>query len=84
MAATFGPVIDAFSYLSVLLSIILGIFTLFVPLPIMMLGTLVALVQVLVFVLLTSIYIALATEGHEDHGGGGHDHDHDHDAKAHA
>jgi F-type H+-transporting ATPase subunit a len=74
-----------------LLSILLGIFTLFLPIPIMILGTLVAVVQVLVFCLLTSIYIALATEGHEDHGGGhgeahahgGEDH-HDHDAKAHA
>jgi F-type H+-transporting ATPase subunit a len=69
-----------------LLSILLGIFTLFLPLPIMVLGTLVAVVQVLVFCLLTSIYIALATEGHEDHGGGGHDHGHgdDDDHKAHA
>ena len=54
-----------------LLSIMLGIFTLFLPIPIMILGTLVAIVQVLVFCLLTSIYIALATEGHgDDHGHG--------------
>ena len=66
-----------------LLSIMLGIFTLFLPIPIMILGTLVAVVQVLVFCLLTSIYIALATEGHGDHGGGAHAHD-DGDAKAHA
>jgi F-type H+-transporting ATPase subunit a len=68
-----------------LLSIILAIFALFAPIPIMMLGTLVALVQVLVFCMLTSIYISLATEGHEDHGGG-HDHGHgEGDAdKAHA
>lgn len=65
-----------------LLSIMLGIFTLFLPLPIMVLGTLVALVQVLVFCLLTSIYIALATEGHEDHGGGDHGHGKD-EAHAH-
>lgn len=68
-----------------LLSIMLGIFTLFLPIPIMVLGTLVALVQVLVFCLLTSIYIALATEGH-DHGPHGHHdagHGH-HEAKAHA
>jgi F-type H+-transporting ATPase subunit a len=64
-----------------LLTILLGIFTLFLPIPIMILGTLVAVVQVLVFCLLTSIYIALATEGHEDHGGG---HGHGDDAKAHA
>jgi F-type H+-transporting ATPase subunit a len=60
-----------------LLSIMLGIFALFLPIPIMILGTLVAVVQVLVFCLLTSIYIALATEGHGDHGGdhGAHKHD---------
>jgi len=71
-----------------LLSILLGIFTLFLPIPIMILGTLVAVVQVLVFCLLTSIYIALATEGHgDDHGhGGGHgdEHAHEHGEKAHA
>jgi F-type H+-transporting ATPase subunit a len=67
-----------------LLSIMLGIFALFLPIPIMMLGTLVAVVQVLVFCLLTSIYIALATEGHGDHGGGDHG-AHKHDAgDAHA
>lgn len=72
-----------------LLSILLAIFTLFLPLPIMMLGTLVAIVQVLVFCLLASIYIALATETHDDHEHGhgeghGHDHDHGHGEKAHA
>jgi len=50
-----------------LLSLALGAFTLFLPLPIMVLGTLVAVVQVLVFCLLTSIYISLATERHDDH-----------------
>lgn len=53
-----------------LLSIMLGMFTLFLPIPIMILGTLVAVVQVLVFCLLTSIYISLATEGHGDHSHG--------------
>ncbi|MEA2748554.1 MAG: F-type H+-transporting ATPase subunit a [Myxococcales bacterium] len=71
-----------------LLSIMLGIFALFLPIPIMILGTLVAVVQVLVFCLLTSIYIALATEGHGDHGAEHkHDDGHEHgeaDAKAHA
>lgn len=57
-----------------LLSILLGIFTLFLPIPIMILGTLVAVVQVLVFCLLASIYIALATEGHGDDHGHGHGH----------
>ena len=66
-----------------LLSIMLGIFALFLPIPIMILGTLVAVVQVLVFCLLTSIYIALATEGHgDDHGHG--DHGDGHGDKAHA
>ncbi len=59
-----------------LLSIILGMVMFIVPIPIMMLGTLVAIVQVVVFCLLSSIYIALATE-HEDHGG-------DHAPAAHA
>ena len=67
-----------------LLSILLGIFTLFLPLPLMMLGTLVALVQVLVFCLLTSIYISLATEVHHDDHGHGDDHAHGHGEKAHA
>jgi len=69
-----------------LLSILLAIFALFLPIPIMMLGTLVAVVQVLVFCLLTSIYIALATEGHDDHGDHGKAHGaHGHDEeKAHA
>ena len=60
-----------------LLSILLAFFTLFLPIPIMILGTLVAIVQVLVFCLLTSIYISLATEGHDDHEGG-------HGAEGHA
>jgi len=50
-----------------LLSIFLGMVWFLVPIPIMMLGTLVSIVQVVVFCLLSSIYIALATE-HEDHG----------------
>jgi F-type H+-transporting ATPase subunit a len=59
-----------------LLSILLGIFTLFLPIPIMILGTLVTVVQVLVFCLLTSIYITLATEVHhdDDHHGGESEH----------
>jgi F-type H+-transporting ATPase subunit a len=55
-------------------SIITGMVMLFVPIPIMVLGTLVCLVQVLVFCLLSTIYIALATE-HEDHGEA-HEHAH--------
>jgi F-type H+-transporting ATPase subunit a len=61
-----------------LVSVALGMFALFLPIPIMILGTLVVVVQVLVFCLLTSVYIALATEvhdeaahGHADHSGHG-------------
>lgn len=60
-----------------LLSIILSMVMLIVPIPIMMLGTLVAIVQVVVFCLLSSIYIALATEHeHDDHGHGDKAHAH--------
>lgn len=48
------------------LTIFLGLVALVVPLPVMLLGVLVILVQTLVFALLTSIYIGLATE-HESH-----------------
>ena len=53
-------------------SIALGMVALLLPIPILMLGTLVAVVQVLVFCLLTSIYITLATE-HEEHDGPAHE-----------
>jgi F-type H+-transporting ATPase subunit a len=46
----------------------LGMIALFVPIPLMFLGIIVILVQTLVFSLLTSIYIGLATE-HADHDG---------------
>jgi F-type H+-transporting ATPase subunit a len=65
-----------------LTSIVTGMVMLFVPIPILMLSTLVCVVQVVVFCLLTSIYIALATE-HEEHEGG-HDHAHGEGAHAHA
>jgi F-type H+-transporting ATPase subunit a len=51
-----------------LVTIALGMITLFLPVPVLVLSTLVCIVQVLVFCILTSIYITLATE-HEDHGG---------------
>jgi F-type H+-transporting ATPase subunit a len=51
-----------------LVTIALGMVALFLPVPVLVLGTLVCIVQVLVFCILTSIYITLATE-HEDHGG---------------
>jgi F-type H+-transporting ATPase subunit a len=44
------------------LSIVVAMLPLVVPLPLMMLGTLVAVVQTLVFCLLASIYISMATE----------------------
>jgi F-type H+-transporting ATPase subunit a len=59
-----------------LLGIIAGLVGLFVPIPIMMLGTLVCFVQVYVFCMLSSIYIALATE--DMHHGHGDDHAHAH------
>jgi F-type H+-transporting ATPase subunit a len=47
-------------------AIFLGLIAVFVPIPLMFLGILVILVQTLVFCLLTSIYIGLATE-HAEH-----------------
>lgn len=49
-----------------ILGIFLGLVAVIVPLPIMLLGCLVILVQTLVFTLLTCIYIDLAT-AHEAH-----------------
>lgn len=49
-----------------LLAIFMGFLTVLVPLPVMILGCIVVLVQTLVFTLLTCIYIGLATE-HEEH-----------------
>ncbi len=63
-----------------LLSIALGAAALFVPIPLMILGTLVIVVQTYVFALLTTIYIALATE-HEEHG---EEHGPDHAGDTHA
>ena len=47
-------------------TIALGMIALFIPVPLMLLGAIVIVVQTLVFSLLTSIYIGLATE-HEEH-----------------
>ncbi len=49
-----------------LLAIFMGFLTILVPIPVMILGCIVVLVQTLVFTLLTCIYIGLATE-HEEH-----------------
>jgi F-type H+-transporting ATPase subunit a len=63
-----------------LAGIALAMVALFLPIPVMVLGTLVCIVQVLVFCLLTAIYISLATE-HDDHDEGkGHAHGHAHAA----
>src|SRR5580700_234758 len=51
-----------------LVTIALGMIALFLPVPVLVLSTLVCIVQVLVFCILTSIYITLATE-HDDHDG---------------
>jgi F-type H+-transporting ATPase subunit a len=48
-------------------AIFLGLIAVFVPIPLMFLGIIVILVQTLVFCLLTSIYIGLATEHAESH-----------------
>jgi F-type H+-transporting ATPase subunit a len=49
-----------------LITITLGMIALFLPIPVLVLGTLVVIIQVMVFCLLSAIYISLATE-HEDH-----------------
>lgn len=49
-----------------LVTISLGMIALFLPIPVLILSTLVCIVQVLVFCILTSIYITLATE-HDEH-----------------
>ncbi len=49
-----------------LVTIFTGLFMVFLPLPVMLLGTLVIVVQTYVFCLLTAIYITLATD-HEEH-----------------
>ncbi len=49
-----------------LVTVAAGMFVFLLPIPIMVLGTIVILVQTMVFALLSAIYIALATE-HEEH-----------------
>jgi F-type H+-transporting ATPase subunit a len=49
-----------------LLAIFMGFLTIIVPIPVMVLGCIVVVVQTLVFTLLTCVYIGLATE-HEEH-----------------
>jgi F-type H+-transporting ATPase subunit a len=50
-----------------MLSLFLSLVALLVPIPLMLLGCLVVLIQTLVFTMLTCIYVGLATE-HEAHG----------------
>lgn len=51
-----------------LAAIFIGMFAILLPVPVMFLGVIVILVQTLVFTLLSSIYIALATEHEHEHG----------------
>lgn len=50
-----------------LASIFIGLIALLVPVPLMFLGSIVVVVQTVVFCLLTAIYIGLATEHEEQH-----------------
>ena len=54
------------------LSIFMGFNIIFVPLPVMVLGLLVCIVQTVVFTMLTIVYIALAVEEHDHHHDEGH------------
>jgi F-type H+-transporting ATPase subunit a len=45
-----------------ILGLFMGLFAIIVPIPLMLLGCLVVVVQTLVFALLTCVYIGLATE----------------------
>jgi F-type H+-transporting ATPase subunit a len=56
-----------------LVTIMLGMVAVLLPIPVLILGTLVAIVQVMVFCILTSIYITLATE-HDEHEADAHGH----------
>jgi F-type H+-transporting ATPase subunit a len=49
-----------------ILTVFLSLFAVLLPLPVMVLGCLIILIQTLVFAMLTAVYIALATE-HEAH-----------------
>jgi F-type H+-transporting ATPase subunit a len=67
-------------------SMFFALVPLLVPVPFLILGTLVAVIQTLVFCLLTMVYINMAISGHDhdDEHGPGHDHDHNHDHSGHA
>jgi F-type H+-transporting ATPase subunit a len=68
-----------------LAALAMSAFAFLVPLPALILGTLVCIVQTLVFCLLSSVYIALATEHSEEHAHAEEPHEKAaHGAKAHA
>jgi F-type H+-transporting ATPase subunit a len=64
------------------LSVFFGLLPLLLPVPFLMLGTLVVVVQTLVFSLLSMVYIGMAIAEH-DHGDHDHDAASDHEAHAH-
>jgi F-type H+-transporting ATPase subunit a len=49
------------------LAVFIGLYSLFVPVPILVLGTLIVVVQTLVFCVLSTVYISMAVEHTEDH-----------------
>jgi F-type H+-transporting ATPase subunit a len=53
-----------------LLVVFLGLVPLVLPLPVMVLGLLVSVVQTAVFCLLSAVYIGMAIEHHEHHDDG--------------
>jgi len=63
------------------LGIFLGLVPLIVPMPVMVLGLLVCVVQAMVFCLLSVVYIGMAIEEHHHEEGHGHK---DHDGHGHA
>lgn len=69
---------------------VVGIFTLLVPflvpVPFLLLGTIVVIVQTAVFCILSTVYIGMAVEHHDhgdEHGHGDHGHGDKHEAHAH-
>jgi F-type H+-transporting ATPase subunit a len=65
-------------------SMFFALVPLLVPVPFLILGTLVAVIQTLVFCLLTMVYLNMAVSGHDHDEHEGHDHGHADKAHAHA
>ncbi|MEW5854013.1 MAG: F0F1 ATP synthase subunit A [Myxococcota bacterium] len=61
-----------------------GLVPILVPLPFYALGFLVCIIQTAVFCILSTVYIALAVQGHEEHEEHGHGEAHGHGKPAHA